>query len=376
MNDMRVCIDATPLLLRSAGVKTYIYYWIEHLVRLAGRDRVKLFPLLNGIGECVHERSVAGAGRTAAGLALLHGANILGSFILRPLGSRVEIFHASHQLRQPPRNCRLTATIYDMTCWLMPQTHGKANVAASRKFAERVMRRADGLIAISESTRRDAVRILGLDAGRIEVIYPGVAAAYFEAGREQGDVVARRYGVKKPYVLFVGTVEPRKNLGVLVDAWTQLPASLRAEFELVVAGPGGWGAPDLLDRLRAGLPGIRYLGYVPETDLPALNAGASVFAYPSLYEGFGLPVAQALAAGVPVVTSNTSSLPEVVGDGGLLVDPQSPAELRSAIERLLISPDLRLSLGRKGALHAQRFRWENSAERSWKWFAQVAGRAG
>lgn len=371
---MRVGIDAVPLLLRSAGVKTYVYHWAEHLIRLAGPGQVRLFPLLDGIGECAHERSAVGPLRTAAGLGLLHAANILGGWVLAPLGRRLDVFHASHQLMKPPRNCRLTATLYDMTCWLVPEMHAEANVRASRRFGERVMRGADGLIAISESTRRDAVRILGLDPDRIAVIYPGVADRYFETAPEDGEAVVRRYGLTKPYALFVGTVEPRKNLRTLIESWEQLPEAVRSAFDLVVAGSGGWGDGGLLERLRSGIPGVRYLGYVPENDMPGLNAAATVFAYPSLYEGFGLPVAQALAAGIPVVTLNVSSLPEVAGPGGLLVDPRSAAELRHALERLLLSPDLRRELGREGKRHAQQFRWERAAACSWEWFQKVAGK--
>lgn len=371
---MKLCIDATPLLLRSAGVKTYVYHWAGTLMRLAGRDSVTLFPLLDGIGECVHDRSVAGPLRTAAGLALLHAANGLGGRVLGRLCRGTDVFHASHQLMEPPRCCPVTATIYDATLWLMPEKHTAANVRAGRMFAERVMKRAAGLIAISRSTRDDAVRIMGLDAEKIAVIYPGVSGAYFTAGAEDGRGVAVRYGLKKPYVLFVGTVEPRKNLGTLIEAWEQLPEELRAAFDLVVAGAGGWGDRKLLERLRAGIPGVRYLGYVPERDMPGLTAGAAVFAYLSLYEGFGLPVAQALAAGVPVVTSNASSLPEAAARGGVLVDPRSPAEAAGALERLLACAEWRERLGAEGAVHARQFTWENAAEQSWAWFRKVAGR--
>lgn len=371
---MKLCIDATPLLLRSAGVKTYVYHWAAHLMKSAGRERVRLFPLLDGIGECVHERSVAGLPRTVAGLALLHAANALGGRLLNPLGGRVDVFHASHQLMQPPRNCRVTATLYDATLWLMPEMHTPANVRVGRLFAERVMRHAAGLIAISESSRDDAVRLIGLDARKITVIYPGVSPAYFTASAAEGREVAARHGLEKPYVLFVGTVEPRKNLRTLVEAWNRLPGDLRAEFDLAVAGSGGWGDPEMLARLRTGIPGVRYLGYVPEPEMPALTAAATLFAYPSLYEGFGLPVAQALAARVPVVTSNVSSLPEVAARGGALVDPRSPAELGAALERLLANPEQRETLAAEGAAYARRFTWEIAAAQSWEWFQKVAGK--
>jgi glycosyltransferase involved in cell wall biosynthesis len=370
---MRIAIDSTPLLLRSAGVKTYVYNWLRHLRRLAGDETVRAWPYLEPAKEYSHEKSVAGRAGTLARLALLHAVNYSGLPLLDWLGPRVDVFHASHQLWNPPRRAKLTATLYDMTCWLVPETHSPANVRGSRLFGERVMRRADGLIAISENTRADAVRVLGLAEEKIEVIYPGVAEPFFRTTPEGARAVAARYALSRPYILFVGTIEPRKNIDVLLDAYGQLPPSLRADFELVVAGPAGWGDPSTLERLRSGDHGVRYLGYVPEADLPGLTAGASVFVYPSLYEGFGLPLAQAMAAGVPSITSNVSSLPEVAGDGALLTDPRSPAEIAAAIERLLLSPDLRATLAREAASRARRYTWEACARQSLEFFQKLCG---
>jgi alpha-1,3-rhamnosyl/mannosyltransferase len=367
---MRVSIDAIPLLLRSAGVKTYVFHWTESLSRLLDGDHasgheLELFPYLDRPALYDHESSVAGRWPTLARLALLHAANYSPVPILNKLGSHLDLFHASHQLLGPPRNTRLTATLYDMTCWLQPETHTPANVAMAKRFAQRVLTRADGMIAISESTRADSIRLLGLNPERIEVIYPGVAEPFFGA-----QPTARR----KPYILFVGTIEPRKNVATLLDAYDQLSASLREEFDLVIAGPAGWRDPATLRRLQCPSPGVEYLGYVPEADLPGLTAGAAVFVYPSLYEGFGLPVAQAMAAGTPVITSNLSSLPEVGGDAALLVEPRSVAELRSALERILLSPDLRSRLSRSGIQRASLYRWDICARKSWRFFERVCGK--
>jgi alpha-1,3-rhamnosyl/mannosyltransferase len=169
-------------------------------------------------------------------------------------------------------------------------------------------------------------------------------------------------------VLAVGTIEPRKNLDLALDAWAALPAALREEFLFVVAGPEGWQSGHTVRRLRSGLEGVRYLGYVPEADLPGLTAGASLLFYPSLYEGFGLPVAQAMACGVAVLTSNVSALPETAGEGALYADPRSASELRAALERLLLSPDLRRKLGSAGRQRAARYRWEEAARESLEFF--------
>jgi glycosyltransferase involved in cell wall biosynthesis len=361
---MRVLIDAIPLLLRSAGVKTYVYHWTRNLRLLAGSHTLELFPFLDPSPDIDHGKSVLGRWPTLARLALLHAANYSPLPILNAMGSRLDLFHASHQLLAPPRNTRVTATLYDMTCWLQPETHTASNVAMAKRFARRVLQRADGMIAISQSTRADAIRILGLNPDRIEVIYPGVAEAFFGA-----KPVARQ----KPYILFVGTIEPRKNVGVLLDAYEQMAPSLRGEFDLVIAGPAGWGDRSVLRRLQEKPAGVKYLGYVPEADLPGLTAGATVFVYPSLYEGFGLPVAQAMVAGVPVITSNVSSLPEVAGDAALLVEPASVAGLRAALERMLFSPDLRAELSTNGLRRSNQFRWEACAQKSWQFFAHVCG---
>jgi glycosyltransferase involved in cell wall biosynthesis len=368
MSRIRVCVDATPLLLRSAGVKTYVWHWTEALRRAAGSRRLARFPFLDHPRAFDHERSMAPRVSTWLRLALLHSANLTAGATIAWAGRRCDVFHASHQLLCPPPGALLTTTLYDMTCWLVPEMHSAANVQATKLFAERVMRRARGILAISRQSREDALRILHLDPDRVHVVYPGVPDAYFNVSGDDAAAVTRRYRLHKPYALFVGTIEPRKNVGVLLDAWERGPA----DFELVVAGSAGWGDEAVLRRLASEPRGVRYLGYVPETDLPGLTRAASVFVYPSLYEGFGLPLAQALAAGVPAVTSGVSSLPEVAGDGGLLVDPRSAAGIAAALNRLLTSPDLRLAMGAAARARAEEFRWERSAELSWRMFEKVA----
>ena len=367
---MRLLIDAMPLLVRSAGVKNYLYHWIAHLERAAPAGvSVDLFPWLGRPGPLNHEASQVGPLHTWLSLALFHFCNLPGNPAAGWL-VHADVFHAT-RLGTPPRRPRLTATLYDLTCWTMPQFHTPANVAAERRLAETVWKRADGLIAISAHTRDEAVRLLGLDARRIRVIPCGVDARFFAAGEAEAARARERYRLERPYVLWVGTIEPRKNLDLALDAWAALPASLREEFILVVAGPAGWADPQTLRRLRAGPPGVRYLGYVPEADLPGLTAGAAALFYPSLYEGFGLPVAQAMACGVPVVTSGVSALPEVAGEAALYADPHSLSGMCAALERLLLSPALRRKLAAAGRQRAERYRWEEAARQSLDFFASL-----
>ncbi len=368
---MTILIDATPLLLRSAGVKNYLYHWIASLRRQARGERIRLFPFLGELGPLDHDRSVLSGSETWPRLAFLYLVNRAPAALTGWIAAGADVFHVTNQIRRPPRRARLTATIHDLTCWLLPELHTAANVRADRAFADRVLRRAARLIAVSECTKSDAVRILGLDPDRIEVIYPGVAETFFTCGDAEVRRVRERYRLRRSYVLSVGTLEPRKNLARLLEAWSGL--ALKEEVDLVVAGPRGWAAAPALERLQTAGRSVHYLGYVPERDLPGLTAGAAVFVYPSLYEGFGFPVAQALACGVPAVVSNAASLPEVAGDAALLVDPRSPGEIREAIERLLLSPGLAQSLAARARDRARRFRWDVSAEQSLAFFRRAAG---
>jgi alpha-1,3-rhamnosyl/mannosyltransferase len=254
-----------------------------------------------------------------------------------------------------------------MTTRLFPHLHTESNIRSDKYFGDTVLKRAKGLIAISNHTRTDTIKLVGVNPDRIEVIYPGVSEKYFAAKAVPG-----RFG--KPYMLFVGTIEPRKSVGVLLDAYLQLPNSVKGQIDLIVAGPPGWKAEGTMARLQAPPPGVRYLGYVPEDAMPGLVAGATAMVYPSLYEGFGLPVAEAMACGVPVITSAVSSLPEVAGEGGLLVDPQSVSELCSAMNLLLTNPDLRRNLAEKGNARARSlYRWSVCAERSMAFFHRIIG---
>jgi len=367
---MRVTIDAVPLLFRSAGVKNYLHYWIEHLRGAAKGTEIRLFPWITNLPSLNHEASIADPVTTHLRVGMWFLMNRIAG--LEQLLGSSDIFHSTKLLR-PPRGARLTATLYDCTCWLMPEMHAATNVAFESQFAERILRRADGLIAISENTRQDAVRVLGLPPEKIHVIYPGVPTSFFEVTPEMAGAVVSRYGLTRPYVLFVGTIEPRKNVDLLLDAYAALPASTRAEYELVLAGPEGWASPKTRARLQTPPAGIRYLGYVGEADLAGLYAGATAFVYPSLYEGFGFPVAQAMAAGVPVVTSNLSSLPEITGGAALLTDPRSEGELREALNRILTSSSVRATLKQQARPIAARYSWAECASQSVRFFEDVAG---
>ena len=365
---MKVLIDTYPLLVRSAGVKNYLYHWVAALRRTAPVGAIGTLPATGNGAELNHDRSAAGAWATYKNLAALAIANHTSLPLLDRLAGKADIFHVSSLVRNPPRRPLLTATLHDLTTWTMPELHLAANRRADNQLADN-LRRAHGIITVSEATRQDAIRLLHLPPEKMVTIHSGVAGAFFDVPAVSVVEVRARYRLERPFILFVGTIEPRKNVSGLVNAYRALPASLKEEFELVVAGPMGWVDAATAELVRS----VRYVGYVPERDIAALTAAAAVFAYPSLYEGFGFPVAQAMAAGVPVITSNISALPEIAGGAAELVDPRSQTELREALQRLLLDAGLRAAMSRRGRVRAEDFRWEACAAKSWRFFQEVAG---
>jgi glycosyltransferase involved in cell wall biosynthesis len=372
---MQICIDGTPLLTNSAGIKTYLYHWIKSLRALQGDRQVRVFPLIGDLGVLDHERSVAGSMETRLRLTAVGQLNktIHLDWLAAMLSDRAQVFHSSNLVQNPPRRQLLTTTIHDLTTWIVPELHTPQNVAADRIFAERVVKKAQRCIAVSHSTRKDAVEILGIPEDKIEVIHHGVADSYIDVSDGEASRVAQKYQLKRPYILFHGAIEPRKNIDLLLDAYQSLPGSLREEFDLVLTGIMGWAAPSTVARLGTLPPSIRYLGYVPEKDMPGLTRGAVLFAYPSLYEGFGFPVLQAMACGIPTITSNNSSLIEIAGDVALLVDPRSVSELREAMQKVLLSLSLRIRMANQGRERAKGFRWSDAAAKSWAFFERTLG---
>ena len=370
---MKIIIDATSLLLPSAGVKNYMFYWIRALLAEAGPDTISLFPLLDSLpADLNHESSPCG--RTDRfRLWLVRFLNIRHNPLSAWWPAIGDVFHASqHIVNVPSRPRLLTSTIYDLTCWLLPDMHREENVIATRRYASRILCQSDGCIAISESARQDAIDILRIPGDRIATIYPGIAEQFFNP--PPSEPVRKAHELYKPYFLYVGTIEPRKGVETLLSAYTQLEPDLRSHCDLVLAGMCGWKSETVVVRLADPPPGVRYLGYVPETALPALTVGATALVFPSLYEGFGFPVAQGMAAGVPVITSRGSSLEEVAAGACMLVTPGDAEQLSAAMAAIAESAELRGQLSARGQQRAQAFRWQTSARKSMEFFRAVGHR--
>jgi glycosyltransferase involved in cell wall biosynthesis len=288
------------------------------------------------------------------------------------------VFHASDQFLHAPPGAATVLTIHDLTTVVHPEWHVEENRrrhAAKGRFAAT---RAHHIIADSEATRTDVVRHLGVPPERVTVVHLGYDERFRPLDAASVAGVLWRYGLRAGgYILSLGTLEPRKNYERLIEAYARLAAEhLGAEAPpLVIAGGNGWQyEPIRAAPARCGVErSVRFLGRVPDEDLPALVAGAALFVYPSLYEGFGLPPLEALAAGVPVVTSNSSSLPEVVGDAALLCDPLDPADIARHMAAPLSDDRLAARLRDSGPLRAARFSWRRTARETLAVYEGVAG---
>lgn len=270
----------------------------------------------------------------------------------------LDLFHAPGFRMPPPGARRSLFTLHDLTVLSHPGCHTLANRVRTMTSVAEALARGATLLAVSEATRGEAERLLSVPPDVVEVVSPMVAPEFSPAGAAgAGRAAPAPAGVESPYVLTVGSLEPRKNISRLLEAWESLPERLRQSHTLVVAGPYGWRQHGLRRRLRglARTGAVVWTGFVPDGELAALYRGARAFVFPSLAEGFGLPVAEAMACGAPVVTSNRSSLPEVAGDAALLVDPEDAEELAATLENVLEDDALRLRLRAAGLERATRY---------------------
>jgi alpha-1,3-rhamnosyl/mannosyltransferase len=291
----------------------------------------------------------------------------------RAIARRVDVFHAPDHLIPKLRAVPVVATI----CDALPVKRPDWINAGPGRFRSRLVKAAAGwadhVIAISAAMVPDLTQYLGVAERSISVVHLGVGEEWFEPVPEIARcALLEKYALQAGYFLFVGTVQPRKNVLTIVDAWLDLPGEVRAAHPLVIAGQAGWGAEPALERMRASAEaGCRWLKYVPTGELRALYQNAAGFVFPSLWEGFGMPVLEAFASGVPVVTSNLSSLPEVAGDAALLVDPLSAQELRNAMLKLVTDPVLTSELRRRGTERARRMSWGECAARTLDVYSKV-----
>lgn len=273
---------------------------------------------------------------------------------------RLDVAHAP-SLVYPPSRAPLVATVHDLTVLKYPGAFPRKWRHFHARGLKLILRHAGVILCDSRSTMDDLRSLTGNRDPRIRVVPLGVSPPG-EVNGEAMERVLAKYNLRAGYILFVGTLEPRKNLFRLVKAYTALSGEERGRGgELVLVGAAGWMEEKEISRLRS-QPGVRWLGFLPQDELEAVYRGASLFVYPSLYEGFGLPVLEAMARGLPVVTSGTSSMREVGEGAALLVDPTDERELRRAMQRLMDDEGLREELACRGRERSAEYTWEKTAE--------------
>lgn len=377
----RIGLDYTAAVHQSAGIGRYTREVVKALARLSADT-----------GEPYYRLFVADAGK--AGQLTLPGPN----FAWRPtrLTERwlarlwyrlrlplwienwtgpLDLFHAPDFFLPPVRpGTRTVVTVHDLSFMREPEAVMPGMMAHLTTWVPRSVQRADHVIAVSEATRRDLIEFYQTPPEKISVLYHGVTAD-FQPVTDPGKLAAvrQKYGLgEKPFILSVGTLQPRKNYRRLIQALARLDDSLA----LVIVGGQGWNYEDIrseVARLKLEMR-VHILGFVANADLPALYSAASLFVYPSLYEGFGLPALEAMACGTPVVVSNQSALPEVVGEAGLLVDPHQVEDIAAAIARLLDDANMRRQFAQAGQARAAKFTWIGMATKLLDLYQQVLKR--
>jgi glycosyltransferase involved in cell wall biosynthesis len=372
---MRVVVDATPVLPRPSGVGLYVLNLLAALRSLQAAEGFSLGvayqpSLKNWLkGNLTLPETLANFEDVTVLPLPVRLLNVLASIPNNPVLSqleqrfgRPEIYHGTNYAVYPCRHSLRVMTIYDLSFLRYPEYV----TAVVRTYGQRVRQClgwTDLVVTISESSKRDIVELLGVPPERVWVT--PLASRYSpDTQGGSGEIRAVDLGDYRPYILFVSTLEPRKNVVRLIQAFDQLKTDRQIDHQLVLVGQKGWQYQPIFEAIAASpwRHHIRHLDYLSDGEVAYCYAQADVLAYPSLYEGFGLPVLEAMTLGCPVVTAATSSLPEVAGDAALLVDPLSVEELAAAIARVVGDRTLRQSLIDRGHRQAAEFSWTRTAQ--------------
>ncbi len=371
---MKICIDVSPAVHLRAGLGRMAHELVSALLAASSEHDYYIFynqpsdaQVTPPLDRVPHKTIDLGNKQWRLSVLRAYALHQAQDRLIEP----ADIFHATDHLLP---NLQRTCTVFslgDMTFLSHPQAHSRLNRVFLRLMMPRFLSSADVVIAISQNTLREMQHYYNVDLSNSAVVYLGVNKRFCPVTDTDALADVRiRYDLPPNFLLYVGTIEPRKNLPRLIEAY----ASIRPrDVKLVIAGKKGWLYEETFTLVESlGLhDDVIFPGYVQDVDLPALYSATDCFLFPSLYEGFGLPVLEAMACGTPVITSNTSSLPEVAGDAAILVDPYSVSDIRDAIQAVLDNPGRRADMRTKGLKNASRFTWKHTANQTLEIYQQL-----
>ena len=360
---MHIAIDAHSVGAQLAGNETYAVNLIEALAEIDQFNRYTLYVTKQSAVERFTNRWPNFRVKRTLPHTPLVRIPLTLSVELRK--DPVDVLHV--QYTAPPRTpCALVATIHDLSFERLPETFKRRSRAQLRFTVRRTARRAEQILTLSEFSRRDIIETYAVDPERVFVTPPAAPSQFAPVTNETAlRRIRTTYGIQRDYILALGSIQPRKNLVRLINAYVRLRRGERDAPlpQLVLAGKRGWLDGETMRAAKESdaRQDILLIGYVADADLPALYSGALCFAYPSYFEGFGLPVLEAMQCGTPVIAGNRTSLPEVTGNAAILIDPLDESEIASALTRLIKNTDQRAELRVKGLERAATFSWRNTA---------------
>ena len=283
-----------------------------------------------------------------------------------------DIIHNPSQYPVIPMGKKYVITIHDLIPVLYPQMVGKIHANAFKKYIPYIIKHSSKIISISKSTKNDIIRLYSINPDKIDVIPNGVSESFKIMPSSLLNEFRERYKLTNPYILFVGALEPKKNIPNLIKSFFYLLQE-KPEFELIIAGKKSWYYEDIFQTIKnLGIQTqVRFLNYVTSEDLPLLYNAAEIFVFPSIYEGFGLPPLEAMKCGTPVITSNVSSLPEVMGEKGIMVEPDDPVALCEAMKKLIQDISFREDQVKYGLERSRQFSWEKTADMTLEVYKKV-----
>lgn len=369
MNAQLLSLDST---YRAAGVSRYIYNLVGCL---HDADPTSRYTAL--VGE--HVQGWRGIGQQISRMPTNQPlVRVLWEQTRLPSHLRslhADLLHAPVNVAPLQSVCPTVVTVHDLSFIYYPDSFRAFQRLYQRTMTPISIGRAARIIAVSENTRMDLLRLCRADPARVQVVYNGVEGRFRPIDKPEVEEFRRRRGLPERMILFVGTLEPRKNVSTLLKAYALLRKTGRTKVPLVIAGGKGWFYSPifaLAEELGLG-EHLLFPGYIADAELPLWYNAAEIFVFPSLYEGFGLTPLEAMACGTPVIVSSASSLPEVVGDAGLIVEPQDVEGLAEAIAQLLDDPALRKELGAAGRRRAREFTWPKTAQKTASVYRQALG---